>query len=156
MVKNPITKDGFEKLQEQINFLKNIERQKIINDIKNAREHGDLKENAEYHAAKEAQFLLEKKIKELELKIITSQIIEINEKEIKDKVVFGTTVKIINIESKEEFTYQIVGEDEADIKKNKLSIKSPLARELIQKTEGDIIKLILEKGIIKYKIIKIT
>lgn len=156
MTRNLITKEGFEKLKEQLNFLKNIERKKIITDIKNAREHGDLKENAEYNAAKEAQFMLEKKIKELELKIIHSSIVEENNAEKKNKVVFGTTVKIINLDNKKELIYKIVGEDEVDIKENKISIKSPLARSLIQRETGDIIKLTLQKGTITYKILNIT
>lgn len=155
MFKNPITKDGFENLKTRLNFLKTTERIKIINDIKTARQHGDLKENAEYHAAKEAQFLLEKKIKELEDKILTAQIIELTKEEKHDKISFGSTVHLINLENKQHCTYKIVGEDESNIKNNKLSIKSPLAKSLLQKSEGETIKLHLPSGTVQYKIIKL-
>jgi transcription elongation factor GreA len=156
MEKNPITQDGFEKLKNTLNKLKTIDRIKIINDIKIAREHGDLKENAEYHAAKETQYLLEKKIKELEKKIIYSQIIDVSKIYQKNKILFGSTIKLINLEKNKKHTYKIVGEDEADIKNNKISIKSPLAKALLQKSEGEIINLSLPNCIIKYKIVEIN
>lgn len=152
MKKNPITKDGYEKLKEQLKYLKSIERVKIINDIKKAREYGDLKENAEYHAAKEEQFLTEKKIKEIENKIANAQILDIKDQKNIDKIIFGSTIDIINLENKKKYTYTIVGEDEADIKINKLSINSPLAKALIQKSLGEIIKITTPNGIIGYKI----
>ncbi|HIH2762962.1 MAG TPA: transcription elongation factor GreA [Candidatus Azoamicus sp.] len=155
MEKNPITKEGFEKLKQTLNNLKTIDRIKIINDIKVAREHGDLKENAEYHAAKEAQFILEKKIKNIENKIINAQIINSSEIYQQNKISFGSNVELINMHNNKKYNYKIVGEDEADIKNNKISIKSPLARALLQKSESDIINLELPNGIIKYKIITI-
>lgn len=155
MKKNPITKNGFEKLKTQLNFLKNVERIKIINDIKKAREHGDLKENAEYHSAKEEQYLIEKKINTLENKIINSQIIDETSPEVQDKILFGSTIKLINLDTNKEYIYKIVGEDESDIKNNKISIKSPLARALLQKSINDIVKINVPNGIITYKIINI-
>lgn len=156
MIKNPITQNGFNNLKKKLDFLKNIERIKIINDIKTARGHGDLKENAEYHAAKEAQFILERKIRELEEKIITSQIIEPDKNKTNNLVSFGSTVKLINLDNNKEYSYNIVGEDETDIKNNKISIKSPLAKALIQKSSGDIINVKLPNGKTNYKIIEIT
>lgn len=155
MKKNPMTQEGFEKLKQTLNELKTTERTKIINDIKTAREYGDLKENAEYHSAKEAQYLLEKKIQELENKIINAQIINRSDLQSKDKILFGSTIELINIQNNKEYKYKIVGEDEADIKANKISIQSPLARALLQKSKGEIINLELKNGIIKYKIITI-
>ncbi|HIH2763879.1 MAG TPA: transcription elongation factor GreA [Candidatus Azoamicus sp.] len=156
MEKNPITKEGFEKLKQTLNDLKTIERIKIINDIKIAREYGDLKENAEYHAAKEAQYILEKKIKDLEHKIINAQIINSSDIHLQNKILFGSNIELVNLHNNQKYNYKIVGEDEADIKNNKISIKSPLARALLQKSEGDIINLELPNGIIKYKILTIT
>ena len=155
MKKNPITQEGFEKLKQTLNKLKTIDRIKIINDIKTAREYGDLKENAEYHAAKEAQYLLEKKIQELENKIINAQIVNNSEIHQHDKIFFGSMIELINLNDDKKYKYKIVGEDEADIKNNKISIKSPLARALLQKSEGDVINLDLPNGTIKYKIIAI-
>jgi transcription elongation factor GreA len=155
MAKNPITQEGFEKLKQTLNKIKTIDRIKIINDIKTAREHGDLKENAEYHAAKEAQYLLEKKIQELENKIINAQIINSSEIHQDDKIYFGSIIELINMNDDKKYKYKIVGEDEADIKNNKISIKSPLARALLQKSKDDIINLDLPNGVTKYKIITI-
>ncbi len=155
MKKNPITQEGFEKLKQTLNKLKTIDRIKIINDIKTAREYGDLKENAEYHAAKEAQYLLEKKIQELENKIINAQIVNNSEIHQHDKIFFGSMIELINLNDDKKYKYKIVGEDEADIKNNKISIKSPLARALLQKSEGDVINLDLPNGTTKYKIIAI-
>lgn len=155
MKKNPITQEGFEKLKQTLSKLKTVDRIKIINDIKTAREYGDLKENAEYHAAKEAQYLLEKKIQELENKIINAQIVTNSEIHHHDKIFFGSIIELINLNDDKKYKYKIVGEDEADIKNNKISIKSPLARALLQKSEGDVINLDLPNGTIKYKIIAI-
>ncbi len=156
MNKNPITQEGFEKLKQTLIYLKTVDRIKIINDIKTAREYGDLKENAEYHAAKEAQYILEKKIKEIENKIINAQIINGSEIKEENKIFFGSTIELINISTNKKYKYKIVGEDEADIKNNKISIKSPLAKALLQKSKNDTIELILPHGEIKYKIIAIS
>lgn len=155
LMKNPITKEGFEELKNKLNYLKNTERIKIINDIKTAREYGDLKENAEYHSAKEAQYLLEKKILEIEKKLIHSTIIEKNILHEPHIVLFGSNITLLHLENKKEYNYTIVGEDEADLNKNKLSITSPLARELMHKKNDAIINLKTPNGIIKYKIINI-
>ncbi len=155
MEKNPITTNGFENLKKQLTFLKNVERIKITNDIKIAREHGDLKENAEYHAAREQQYLIEKKITELEKKIVHAQIIDPTNQKTTDKIIFGSIITIINLETQKEHTYEIVGEDEIDIKNNKISIKSPLARAAIQKSIGDIIKVTTPIKTIIYKITNI-
>lgn len=141
MGKIPITKNGFLNLQKTLNFLKNIKRPKIIKAIKIAREHGDIKENAEYHAAKEEQYFIENKIKKIESKISKANIIDITKMNNNGKIIFGTTIDLININTQDMLTYCIVGEDEANIKKNKISIKSPIARSLISKSIGDIIKI---------------
>jgi len=156
MNKNPITQEGFEKLKQTLIYLKTVDRIKIINDIKTAREYGDLKENAEYHAAKEAQYMLEKKIKEIENKIINAQIINHSEIKVENKIFFGSTIELINMSTNKKYKYKIVGEDEADIKNNRISIKSPLAKALLQKSINDIIELTLPNGEIKYKIIAIS
>lgn len=155
MTKNPMTQEGFEKLKQTLNNLKTIDRIKVINDIKTAREYGDLKENAEYHAAKETQYILEKKIKEIENKILTAQIIDSSKIKKENKIFFGSTIELLNLNNNNKYQYKIVGEDEADIKNNKISIKSPLAKALLQKSKDDIIELILPNGEIKYKIIAI-
>ncbi len=152
MIKIPMTKYGLENLQKKLINLKDNERKNIIKEIEKAREYGDLKENAEYHAAKEQQYLIETKIKEIENKLSNAQVIEINKIENNGKVIFGSTVYLINIENENIFHYKIVGEDEANIKENKISINSPIARALIGKNILDIIKINVPKGIIKFKI----
>ena len=152
MIKIPMTKYGLENLQKKLINLKDNDRKNIIKEIEKAREYGDLKENAEYHAAKEQQYLIETKIKEIENKLSNAQVIEINKIENNGKVIFGSTVYLINIENENIFHYKIVGEDEANIKENKISINSPIARALIGKNILDIIKINVPKGIIKFKI----
>jgi len=152
MKKNPMTKAGFLTLQKTLHDLKNIDRPKIINNIKEARAHGDLKENAEYKAAKEEQFLIEKKIKELEYKIFNAEVIEVNNLKNNGKITFGATVELINSNNKEKKTYTIVGEDESDIKNNKISINSPVARALILKSKNNNVKIQTPNGTLEYKI----
>lgn len=152
MTKNPMTKNGFSTLQNTLNKLKNTERPRIINSIKEARAHGDLKENAEYTAAKEEQFLIEKKIKEIEEKISSAEIIDIKNFENDGKIIFGATVDLISLNTKEKNTYKIVGEDEADVKDNKISIRSPIARALILKSKNDNVKIQTPSGTLEYKI----
>lgn len=156
MTKNPMTKNGFSTLQETLNKLKNIERPRIINSIKEARAHGDLKENAEYAAAKEEQFLIEKKIKEIEEKISSAEIIDVKNFENDGKIIFGATVELTNLNTKEKNTYTIVGEDEADVKDNKISIKSPIARALILKSKNDTVKIQTPSGTLEYKITNVN
>jgi transcription elongation factor GreA len=138
MNKVPLTKRGAEKLREELQQLKTVERPRIIAAIAEARAHGDLKENAEYHAAREQQSFAEGRIKEIEGKLSHANIIDVSALDAGGKVVFGATVDLADEDSGDEITYQIVGEDEADIKAGLISINSPIARALIGKLEGDV------------------
>ena len=135
--KVPMTKEGAERLREELQELKGVKRPKIITAIAEAREHGDLKENAEYHAAREQQSFCEGRIKEIEGKLADAEIIDITSIAPTDKVMFGVTVTLINLDDDKEVRYQIVGEDEADVKAGKISIGSPIARALMGKEVGD-------------------
>ena len=137
MSKVPMTLRGHELLQEELKKLKSVDRPQVIQAISEARAHGDLKENAEYHAAKEQQGFIEGRIKELEGKLSHLQVIDVTAIDAKGKVVFGSTVDLIDEDSGAEITYTIVGEDEADIRTGMISYTSPIARALIGKTEGD-------------------
>ena len=152
---NPMTKAGESLLREELSRLKREERPKIIDAIATAREFGDLKENAEYHAAKEQQSLTEARIKDIEVKLANSQVIDIEKIEPSDKVIFGTTITVINLESDQSNTYMIVGEDEADANLGKISYASPLAKQMIGKYEGDIIKVETPGGLTEYEIMKV-
>ena len=152
---NPITKEGERLLREELKKLKSEDRPKIIDAIATAREFGDLKENAEYHAAKEQQSLTEARIRDIESKLSNSQIIDINTIESSDKVIFGTTVTVYNSELGKSMQYKIVGEDEADASKGKISFASPLARRLIGKFEGDILQVETPNGSTEYEIEKV-
>ena len=154
MEKTPLTKDGEKKLQEELKNLK-LERPKITKAIAEAREHGDLKENAEYHAAREQQGMVEAKIKDIEFKLGNSEIIDNKSSESKDQVIFGSFVELLNIKDNSKTNYQLVGEDEADISKNKISIISPIGKGLINKKVGDVIAILVPKGELNFKIIKI-
>jgi len=138
MSKVPLTVRGAEKLREELNELKTIARPRVIAAIAEAREHGDLKENAEYHAAREQQSFIEGRIKDIEAKLSNAQIIDVKTLNAEGRVVFGTTVDVLDVDRDEELTYQIVGEDEADVKQGLISVTSPLARSLIGKEEGDV------------------
>ncbi len=151
MDKRPITIEGFKELNKKLENLKKI-RPKIINEIEKARSHGDLKENAEYHSAREEQFILESKIKEIEKKISNTIIIDINEICESKEIMFGATVKLTNLDNSSILVYKIVGEDEANIKEKKISIKSPIAKALIGKKEKDIVEVVVPKGILKIEI----
>lgn len=146
---------GAEKLRQELERLKREDRPNIIQAISEARAHGDLKENAEYHAAKEQQSFIETRILELEGKLNNSQVIDVSHMQNTGRVIFGCTVDLINIDTDEKITYQIVGEDEADIKQSKISVSSPLARALITKEEGDIIDLDTPTGTTSYEIEKV-
>lgn len=137
MNKTPMTVRGAENLRQELNELKTVVRPRIIAAIAEAREHGDLKENAEYHAAREQQGFAEGRIKDIEAKLSNAHIIDVNDLNAEGKVVFGATVDVLDINTDEEHTYQIVGEDEADIKSGLISVTSPLARALIGKSVGD-------------------
>ncbi len=141
MSKVPMTVRGHELLQEELQRLKSVDRPAIIQAIAEARAHGDLKENAEYHAAKEQQGFIEGRIKELEGKLSHKQIIDVTAVDAKGKVVFGSTVELIDEQSGDETEYRIVGEDEADIKTGLISYTSPIARALIGKLEGDVVEV---------------
>lgn len=138
MQKHPMTVQGAEALKDELNRLKTKERPQVIEAIATARAHGDLKENAEYHAAREQQSFIEGRIQELEAKLSNAQIVDISRLQNTGKVVFGTTVTICNVATDQETTYRIVGEDEADIKAFKISFSSPIARALIGKSIDDL------------------
>lgn len=152
--KTPMTKKGAEALRVELEHLKRVERPDVINAIAEARAHGDLKENAEYHAARERQSFLEGRIAELELKLSNCQ--EIDPATLNtDKVVFGATVELFNLDTEEEVTYQIVGVDEADLNVGKISISSPIARALIGKKTGDEISVETPTNVSAYEITEI-
>lgn len=155
MIKVPMTVLGAEMLREELQRLKMVERPRVINAIAEARAHGDLKENAEYHAAREQQSFMEGRIMEIEGKLSTAQIIDVTQIENTGKVIFGTTVKLINVSTSVEVTYKIVGDDEADINLNKISVSSPIARALIGKFEGDAASVQTPDGIIEYEILEV-
>ena len=155
MSKSPMTKVGVEKLREQLHELKTVDRPRITAAIAEARAHGDLSENAEYHAAREQQSFMEGRINKIESTLADVQIINVKEINETDKVVFGATVTILNLNSDEEVTYQIVGELEADINIGLISIASPIARSLIGKQVGDIVDVNAPSGVIEYEIIRV-
>ena len=155
MQKVPLTARGAEKLRAELQQLKSVARPTVIKAIAEARAHGDLKENAEYHAAREQQSFIEGRINELEAKLSAAQIIDVTTVSAHGRVVFGTTVDLVNVETSEEVSYQIVGEDEADIKQNLVSITSPIARALIGKNSGDIILVRAPGGEIEYEIVDV-
>ncbi|WP_423823796.1 transcription elongation factor GreA [Salinisphaera sp. SPP-AMP-43] len=148
MDRTPLTQTGAEALREELNRLKKSERPRIVAAIEEARAHGDLKENAEYHAAKEEQSFNEGRINEIEAKLASAQIVDVAQAgaQANGRVIFGATVDLADEDSGEELTYQIVGEDEADIKKGLLSFASPIARALIGKTEGDVVDVDVPGG----------
>lgn len=153
--KFPITARGAEKLRTELEELKKVARPKVIAAIAEARAHGDLKENAEYHAAREQQSFIEGRIAEINGKLGNAQIIDVTQLEPSDKVVFGTTVDLVDEDSGDEITYQIVGEDEADIKQGMISVTSPIARALIGKREGDIAEVQAPGGAKTYEIVEV-
>lgn len=152
MSKVPMTVAGAERLREELEQLKKVERPRIVKAIAEAREHGDLKENAEYHAAREQQSFCEGRIQEIEGKLSHAQIIDVTTIPNTGKVIFGVTVDIINVDTEETVTYTIVGEDEADVKANKISYSSPIARALIGKEEGDEVVVRTPSGEVVYEI----
>ena len=156
MQKHPMTKDGADKLQIELQRLKKEERPKITQAISDAREHGDLKENAEYHAAREQQGFIEARIKHLEGVLSHAQIIDVASLNANGKVVFGATVKLLNLDTDGEVIYRIVGNDESDLKQNKISINSPIARALIGKEEGEEVVVQAPSGEIDYEILEVS
>jgi len=147
-----MTKKGSELLVDELNKLKRTERTKVIKDIAEAREHGDLKENAEYHAARERQGFIEGRISDIENKLANSNIIEIDKIKNEGKIIFGSTVFLLDIATKKILNYQIVGEDESDIKRKKISFNSPIAKALIGQYENDVVDVLTPRGIITYKV----
>lgn len=152
MARVPMTVGGAESLREELAELKTVTRPKIIAAIAEAREHGDLKENAEYHAAREQQSFCEGRINEIEGKLADSQIIDVSKIEPSGRVIFGTTVTLINLDADKTVTYQVVGEDEADVPAGKISVISPIARAIMGKNEGDEIVVKAPAGDIEYEI----
>jgi transcription elongation factor GreA len=152
MNKVPMTKTGEVALREELERLRKVERPRIVNAIAEAREHGDLKENAEYHAAREQQSFVEGRIMDIESKLSFAQVIDVTTIPHTGKVIFGTTVDLINLANDAEVTYRIVGDDEADVKQNRISISSPIARALIGKEEGDVVVVKAPSGDIEYEI----
>ncbi len=150
-----MTAHGAELLRSELNELKTVKRPRIIKDIAEAREHGDLKENAEYHAAREEQGFCEGRIQDIEGKLSNAQIIDVTKMPNNGKVIFGATVTILNIETEAETTYRIVGEDEANIKNNLISISSPIARGLIGKELDDIVNIQTPAGIVEYEVVDV-
>ena len=155
MNKVPMTKAGEHALREELSRLKTVDRPKVIEAIADAREHGDLKENAEYHAAREQQSFIEGRIQEIEGKLSMAQVIDVSSIPNNGKVIFGSTVNIINLDTDAASTYTIVGDDEADIKLNKISISSPIARALVGKEVGDVVLVRIPSGTVEYEIDKV-
>ncbi|MCL1141487.1 transcription elongation factor GreA [Shewanella gaetbuli] len=155
MNKVPMTVIGADQLRKELEILKFDRRPKITEAIASARELGDLKENAEYHAAREEQGICEARIRDIEGKLSNAQIIDVTKMENTGRVIFGTTVTILNLDTDAEVTYRIVGDDEADIKQNLISVNSPIARGLIGKNEGDEVGIATPGGITDYEIVSV-
>ena len=155
MNKTPMTVQGAEALRQELVELKTVARPKVIAAIAEARAHGDLKENAEYHAAREQQSFIEGRIKDIEAKLSNAQVIDVTTLNAGGKVVFGATVEVYDLETEEEHTYQIVGEDEADLRHGKISITSPIARALIGKEEGDEVQINVPGGMREFEILEV-
>ncbi|MEN8175573.1 MAG: transcription elongation factor GreA [Pseudomonadota bacterium] len=155
MNKVPMTVRGAEKLREELIELKTVARPKVIQAIAEAREHGDLKENAEYHAAREQQGFIEGRIKEIEGKLSNAQIIDVKSLNTGGKIVFGATIGVLDLDTDEEHTYQIVGEDEANIHEGLISVGSPIARGFIGKTEGDEVEVQVPGGVRSFEVVEV-
>ena len=155
MAKHPMTKEGEDLLRKELKKLKSEDRSKVVQAIAEARELGDLKENAEYHAAKEQQGFIERRIREIESKLSNSQVIDVTKITPSGKVVFGTTIQLDDLEQKKQVKYKIVGEDESDAKAGKISFLSPLATNLIGKNQGDEIEIEVPEGKKHYRIVLI-
>lgn len=155
MSKVPLTVRGAEALREELKRLKGVDRPKVIQAIAEARAHGDLKENAEYHAAREQQGFIEGRIQDIEGKLSNAEIIDVTQMNANGKVIFGATVLLSDEDSGNEVTYQIVGEDEADIKAHRISIGSPIARGLIGKEAGDVVAIRTPAGEKQFEIVEV-
>ena len=150
----PMTQEGYDLLKQELKHLTTVERPDVINAIAEARAHGDLSENAEYHAAKERQGYIEGRIQELNGKLASANVIDVS-KLSGDKIVFGATVSFVDVDTEEEKRYKIVGEDEADLEQNKISVNSPIARALIGKKEGDTLVIPIPKGSIEVEVLEV-
>ncbi|NKF22632.1 transcription elongation factor GreA [Solimonas marina] len=155
MNKTPMTLRGADQLREELRQRKSELRPKIIASIEEARQHGDLKENAEYHAAREQHGFNEGRIQEIEAKLSSAQVIDPTQVAANGKVIFGATVELADADSGDEQTWQIVGEDEADVKAGRISFNSPIARALIGKAEGDIAQVVTPQGIREFEVVSI-
>jgi transcription elongation factor GreA len=155
MAKVPLTVRGAEMLREELKQLKSVERPKVVEAIATARAHGDLKENAEYHAAKDQQGLMEARIRDIEAKLSNAQIIDVTRLAPSVRVVFGATVHVVDVADGTEQKYRIVGEDEADIKAGLMSVTSPIARALVAKEEGDTVQVATPGGSKTYEIVRV-
>ena len=155
MEKEPITSEGLQKLKEKLSELKNVKRPKIVEAIAEARGHGDLKENAEYHAAKDEQGKIEGKIIEINDSIARANVVDVTQLEKKNNVIFGSTVHLIDLESKKKKIYKIVGKDEADLTKNYIYFKSPIAKALIGKNKKDLVTVTTPAGEKKFEIAEV-
>ncbi|GAA5014368.1 transcription elongation factor GreA [Acinetobacter puyangensis] len=155
MQRYPMTPEGKIALEKELQQLKTVDRPRIIQAIAEAREHGDLKENAEYHAAREQQGFCEGRIQDIEGKLGAAQVIDVKDLEQNGRVVFGVTVTIENLDTEEQKTYKIVGDDEADFRINKISVNSPIARGLLGKNEGDDAKITTPQGEVEYEVVKV-
>jgi transcription elongation factor GreA len=151
----PMTVEGAQRLRDELQELKTVKRPAIVIAIAEARAHGDLKENAEYHAAREQQGFCEGRIQDIEAKLSNAQIIDITKMPNNGKVIFGATVTILNLDTEEEVTYRIVGDDEADIKNFRISVNSPIARGLIGKTEEDVVTINTPAGMVEFEITRV-
>ena len=152
----PLTVRGEKLLRDELHELKHVQRPQVIQAISEAREHGDLKENAEYHAAREQQGFIEGRVKDIEAKLSNAQVIDVTTLDAKGKVVFGSTVTLLDVDSDEKITYQIVGDDESDLKAGRISFGSPVARALIGKTEGDEVGVETPGGVREYEILEVA
>jgi len=152
----PMTVRGETMLRDELHRLKAIERPRIINAISEARAHGDLKENAEYHAAREQQAFVEGRINEIEGKLSNAQVIDVASINCTGRVIFGCTVTLASVESGKEVVYRVVGEDEADINQNMISVTSPIARAMIGKQEGDSVEVRAPEGVLHYEIVQVA
>ena len=155
MQRTPMTLPGAEALQEELTQLKTVERPSVVAAIAEARAHGDLKENAEYHAAREQQGMLEARIRDLEAKLSNVQVIDVSQLSQDGRIVFGVTVELLNIETDETACYQIVGVDEADLSQGKISVGTPIVRALIGKQEGDEVLVQAPGGDVDYEVVAV-
>ena len=152
----PLTARGEKMLRDELQELKHVKRPRVIQAISEAREHGDLKENAEYHAAREEQGFIEARVKDIEAKLSNAQVIDVTAIDAGGKVVFGATVTLLDVDSDERITYQIVGDDESDLKAGRISVGSPVARALIGKVEGDEVGVQTPGGVREYEILEVA